>query len=269
MSSVSDIVITPKGDTMAKVDTSDKPHVLIYVTLSALLKTFCLIQKRKPIGVSCHVVEDADISFLFLFLCKPDSCAPTMIYGLFGKQQGNGFVQFDRKFRLKGDGFAGTNIPALYQSFIMLRMVPEMKKEMQRGNIVQCIERTHGLYNYRAIPQQQNPQDVIPYDIFVGCDVRPLHCSFENCRQVILAEIKTCICHAYQFCGDECYQAFFTTSDHTCKRCSNCDKVPENRRRCGRCNNVWYCNRECQRAHWQSHREICAKLRSQKNKTQI
>ena len=40
------------------------------------------------------------------------------------------------------------------------------------------------------------------------------------------------------------------------KPCGHCGK-PEGKQRCSRCKVVYYCGRECQRAHRPEHREAC------------
>jgi hypothetical protein len=42
-----------------------------------------------------------------------------------------------------------------------------------------------------------------------------------------------------------------TAETHTCAACGG---SPSERLRCGRCKGVWYCNRECQKAHWKHHK---------------
>ena len=41
------------------------------------------------------------------------------------------------------------------------------------------------------------------------------------------------------------------------RRCSNCGTSDQVSKRCSGCKLSWYCGRECQRAHWPSHKVLC------------
>ena len=43
----------------------------------------------------------------------------------------------------------------------------------------------------------------------------------------------------------------------TLYKCRGCGKKESKMLRCSRCKSVYYCNTECQRAHWPSHKKIC------------
>jgi len=42
--------------------------------------------------------------------------------------------------------------------------------------------------------------------------------------------------------------------------CASCNKVPVVSQRCSRCKNTHYCNADCQKADWQSHKQVCKQL---------
>ena len=42
------------------------------------------------------------------------------------------------------------------------------------------------------------------------------------------------------------------------KKCSFCGKHSEDLRKCSRCRLVQYCNRECQKKHWGTHKSVCS-----------
>eukprot|EP00483_Globobulimina_turgida_P005405 UN05415 len=46
--------------------------------------------------------------------------------------------------------------------------------------------------------------------------------------------------------------------------CVSC-KAPDARNRCGGCKSVYYCNVDCQRNHWKTHKKVC-KYKKKKNK---
>jgi hypothetical protein len=42
------------------------------------------------------------------------------------------------------------------------------------------------------------------------------------------------------------------------RRCEQCDKTTsEKLQKCSACRKVYYCNRECQVAHWKHHKPVC------------
>ncbi|KAF2276278.1 uncharacterized protein EI97DRAFT_474255 [Westerdykella ornata] len=45
-------------------------------------------------------------------------------------------------------------------------------------------------------------------------------------------------------------------SDNTEHSCATCGKSAS--LQCGRCKNAWYCNRDCQRSDWKTHRKDCS-----------
>ena len=46
--------------------------------------------------------------------------------------------------------------------------------------------------------------------------------------------------------------------------CSACSAAATKLLRCSGCQSTWYCNSECQRAHWKSHRPECKRLKAAK-----
>jgi hypothetical protein len=48
---------------------------------------------------------------------------------------------------------------------------------------------------------------------------------------------------------------------HKCAACTNTPKrIGQPLKTCGRCKKIWYCSRNCQRAHWVLHKLLCASL---------
>jgi hypothetical protein len=45
-----------------------------------------------------------------------------------------------------------------------------------------------------------------------------------------------------------------------CRTCAHCNSPNMAKSRCGQCKSVWYCDRECQRQHWGSHKAQCRLL---------
>lgn len=44
----------------------------------------------------------------------------------------------------------------------------------------------------------------------------------------------------------------------TTEACGSCGKTPASLQRCSRCRSERYCNRDCQKAHWKTHKKVCA-----------
>ncbi|KAK8180734.1 hypothetical protein BC567DRAFT_150537, partial [Phyllosticta citribraziliensis] len=42
--------------------------------------------------------------------------------------------------------------------------------------------------------------------------------------------------------------------------CGNCSKTSTSLKRCSKCQTERYCNRDCQKAHWKTHKKVCASL---------
>ncbi|OJD31510.1 mynd domain [Diplodia corticola] len=40
--------------------------------------------------------------------------------------------------------------------------------------------------------------------------------------------------------------------------CASCGKVSDDLKRCAKCHSERYCNRDCQKAHWKTHKKVCA-----------
>ncbi|KAF2143219.1 uncharacterized protein K452DRAFT_350326 [Aplosporella prunicola CBS 121167] len=40
--------------------------------------------------------------------------------------------------------------------------------------------------------------------------------------------------------------------------CSTCKKASPDLKRCAKCHTEQYCNRDCQKAHWKTHKKVCA-----------
>lgn len=39
--------------------------------------------------------------------------------------------------------------------------------------------------------------------------------------------------------------------------CDNCREILKNPMKCAKCMSALYCNRECQKAHWEEHKKVC------------
>ncbi|KAF2823734.1 hypothetical protein CC86DRAFT_327621 [Ophiobolus disseminans] len=42
--------------------------------------------------------------------------------------------------------------------------------------------------------------------------------------------------------------------------CAHCSKSPESLKQCNKCHSVAYCNKDCQKAHFKTHKKECASL---------
>jgi hypothetical protein len=49
--------------------------------------------------------------------------------------------------------------------------------------------------------------------------------------------------------------------------CAQCAASPDSLKQCIKCHSVWYCNRECQKAHFKTHKKACAGLAQEYVKT--
>lgn len=59
----------------------------------------------------------------------------------------------------------------------------------------------------------------------------------------------------YLVCSDRC--SVQQAINIGAKMCSYCHKTPERDNICNKCKKVYYCNRDCQLAHWQTHKLVC------------
>ncbi len=51
-----------------------------------------------------------------------------------------------------------------------------------------------------------------------------------------------------------------TKDNSKIKTCNSCNKIQDSSpKQCGRCKKVYYCNKECQRKDWKTHKQICKK----------
>lgn len=63
-----------------------------------------------------------------------------------------------------------------------------------------------------------------------------------------------------------------TSPLQTPKLCAQCNKIPEDSlanplRQCLRCHSISYCGKECQKAHFKTHKRVCASLAQEYSKT--
>ncbi|KAF2015579.1 hypothetical protein BU24DRAFT_180765 [Aaosphaeria arxii CBS 175.79] len=49
--------------------------------------------------------------------------------------------------------------------------------------------------------------------------------------------------------------------------CAQCKKTPDSLKQCLKCHSVSYCNRDCQKAHFKTHKKECAALAQEYVKT--
>ncbi|KAF2635075.1 hypothetical protein P280DRAFT_554119 [Massarina eburnea CBS 473.64] len=42
--------------------------------------------------------------------------------------------------------------------------------------------------------------------------------------------------------------------------CAQCEASPSTLKQCNKCHSVSYCNKDCQKAHYKTHKKECAKL---------
>ena len=61
------------------------------------------------------------------------------------------------------------------------------------------------------------------------------------------------------FCSAACREADVAHGKQCGKRCGHCGAKQETMMQCSKCEKVVYCDRECQSAHWKTHRPDCKK----------
>uniref|UniRef100_A0A8C2PC89 MYND-type domain-containing protein n=1 Tax=Capra hircus TaxID=9925 RepID=A0A8C2PC89_CAPHI len=67
--------------------------------------------------------------------------------------------------------------------------------------------------------------------------------------------------------GYRCLEEMFQKMEDTFQFCAYCKALPSGLsdskvlRHCKRCRNVYYCDPECQRSDWPTHRKVCQELR--------
>lgn len=50
------------------------------------------------------------------------------------------------------------------------------------------------------------------------------------------------------------------STDSTSPSCASCGKADADLKRCAKCQTERYCSRDCQKAHWKTHKKVCASL---------
>lgn len=76
--------------------------------------------------------------------------------------------------------------------------------------------------------------------------------GIENTQTVlVLAEMAVGTAH------ETCYRPVFLSCQH--HRCAlpSCGRFGADLSRCERCKEAWYCRKECQVAHWKTHKKAC------------
>lgn len=271
------VTMTPSGDHLVKIETGkDDVHVIAYILLSSTIVT-ALKHGKQIICVSCNFCNMESPS-LYVFM-KQDG-KYELFYGILYKNEKGEYdvdradiIVFDKKFRLKGNGFCGSDIAPLYQHFIT-RHLSKRIRNMQCGKMLQCVEKSPGrcAFLIKDLSRCKTPGDYIPFearfiiktnDGKVVMEDRPLHC--DNCHHLITYNLTSCRCEQLRCCSEECRKEYVASSKHICKKCMRCGTAPVDQK-CGGCESVWYCDRVCQREHWETHKPICRKLISQKEK---
>ncbi|KAH7087636.1 hypothetical protein FB567DRAFT_525393 [Paraphoma chrysanthemicola] len=51
-----------------------------------------------------------------------------------------------------------------------------------------------------------------------------------------------------------------TTASTQPQTCAQCAKSPDTLKQCLKCHSVSYCGKDCQKAHFKSHKKVCASL---------
>lgn len=49
-------------------------------------------------------------------------------------------------------------------------------------------------------------------------------------------------------------------SESSGRSCASCASVEVRLLQCSRCRSVWYCNKDCQKAHWKTHKSSCTPI---------
>lgn len=104
-----------------------------------------------------------------------------------------------------------------------------------------------------------NCPEIIEYLLLKSNDPRELlsRFPFESIAPTS-ALFKLCMCLAFGEQLEACSEKSGTTSqiDKITNLCANCsaDKCTK---KCGRCKKAYYCSAECQKAHWQKHKQDC------------
>ena len=93
-------------------------------------------------------------------------------------------------------------------------------------------------------------------------------CSYCN---TVSSQLKRCtVCLSVQYCNRECQQKHWKEHKALCckqpkvtventSKCSYCNTVSGQLKRCTMCFSAQYCNRECQQKHWKEHKASCCK----------
>lgn len=45
-----------------------------------------------------------------------------------------------------------------------------------------------------------------------------------------------------------------------CAMCKQPESAAGTLKKCGKCKKILYCDRECQKKHWKSHKKVCASM---------
>ena len=98
-------------------------------------------------------------------------------------------------------------------------------------------------------------------------------CSYCN---TVSNQLKKCtVCHAAQYCNQDCQKKHWkehkticskqtiSSAEKTSLSCSYCNTASNQLKTCTVCRAAQYCDKECQQKHWKEHKTVCFKQTSE------
>ena len=82
---------------------------------------------------------------------------------------------------------------------------------------------------------------------------------------VIAAKINCNNCEVAYYCSDSFRHQVDCQAASSKRKCSECGKEKIALKPCGSCRQVWYCNTECQKKSWPTHKALCQQVTKETN----